>query len=107
MLHRKFRLPASGVITFTQTIPAPFFVLKVAYNNYNYSRYGFVVSKKIDKRAVVRNRLKRSIRSCIEQSITQIKPGYDMLFILRKKSLEEKNMCEVVIKLLTDKKYMV
>lgn len=49
-----------------------------------------IVSKKIDKRAVERNRLKRLIRSCLEDMQIKLKPGYDMLFILRKEALGKK-----------------
>lgn len=63
------------------------FVLKVSENNLPYSRFGIVVSKRIDKRAVVRNSLKRKIRSCLEENLKKIKPGYNLLFVLKKELL--------------------
>ena len=39
----------------------------------------FVVSKKIDKRATVRNELKRKTRAAFENLFDQIKDGHDFL----------------------------
>lgn len=48
------------------------------------SRFGFTVKKSVDKRAVVRNRARRVLRSCIEELLENIASGYDMLFMLEK-----------------------
>ena len=55
-----------------------------------YNRYGFVVKKAVDKRATVRNRIRRLLRSCIEEMFDEIKPGQDMLFMLNGKIVEMK-----------------
>lgn len=64
-----------------------FFIIKFSKNNLPQNRFGFVVSKKVDKRAVVRNSLKRKIRSCLEQCQEEIKPGHDLLFLLKKEAV--------------------
>lgn len=84
MLQRKYRLHSRTKLTNVRSIAAPFFLLKVAPNGLSYNRYGFVVSKRIDKRAVVRNKIKRKVRRCIEEKLNNIQGGHDMLFIIKK-----------------------
>lgn len=63
-----------------KVISANYFSIKVVKNNMNESRFAFVVSKKIDKRAVIRNSLKRKLRSCIEEVFDNIGGGWDFVF---------------------------
>jgi ribonuclease P protein component len=58
------------------------------------SRFGFVVSKKIDKRAVVRNRLRRQLAGAILTSLPEIKPGWGIIF-LTKRSLVGQGFAEI------------
>jgi len=76
-------------------ISASFFDLKIRGNGKLISRFGFVVSKRIDKRATERNRIKRKLRSCIEQNLDKITGGYDFLFVVRKNN-EDIN-CDLVL----------
>jgi len=55
-------------------------VMKALPNRLSFSRYGFVVSKRVGK-AVERNRVKRLLREILRQ--TPIKPGWDIVFIAR------------------------
>ena len=48
------------------------------------SRFGFVVGTNIDKRAVVRNRLKRRLRESIRLLLPKIKTGFDVIILARK-----------------------
>lgn len=84
MLERKLRLPAHSNTRFSKTVTAPFFTLKVGVNNLSFSRFGFVASKRIDKRAVKRNQIKRMMRQIIQENKDIIKDGNDLLFILKK-----------------------
>lgn len=84
MLPHIYRLPAAQRLHHPLFRKTPLFSVKIAKNNMDVSRYAFLVRKSIDKRAVVRNRIRRVFRSCIEDQLQNIKPGYDMLFFLEK-----------------------
>lgn len=45
------------------------------------SRFGIIVSKKISKKAVLRNRIKRMLREVIKNSLKKIRAGSDILII--------------------------
>lgn len=79
--------------------------MKYATTNLPKSRFAFVVRKSIDKRAVVRNRIRRVFRSCIEELVGQILPGYDMLFFLEKGIMDvtREELLKLVRKTLAEK----
>ncbi len=79
MLKRENRLTPVRLSN-PRNISTPLFSLKIAKNDQSLNRFAFIVSKKIDKRAVVRNLLKRRLRSCIEEIFDNIKKGYDFVF---------------------------
>ena len=82
MLSREYRLPADTKLFHARYLRFSSFGVKYAKNNFLVSRFAFVVRKSVDKRAVVRNRIRRVFRSCIEELKQEIVPGYDMLFFL-------------------------
>lgn len=84
MFKRAYRLGRATKNAYTQSFTHPLFSLRVRKNNIPHNRFGFIVSKRIDKRAVVRNRIKRIFRSCIEDICDKMPVGYDMLFVLKK-----------------------
>ena len=57
-------------------------VLVAAQNDLPYSRFGFVVSKRIGK-AVVRNRVRRLVREAVRVRLEGIAPGWDVVLIAR------------------------
>ena len=59
-----------------------FFVSYTIPNNLGYSRFGISVPKKTGN-AVVRNKIKRQVRSAIGQS-TKFEPSLDVVLIIRK-----------------------
>ena len=52
-------------------------------------RVGFTVSKKVHKRAVVRNRIKRRLREIIRREAREwLRPGHDYVIVARREALE-------------------
>ncbi len=98
MLAKQYRLPASTRLQNPQSTSTPFFRIAVKENTLGYNRFGFVVSKKIDKSAVVRNRLKRVLREIAGQYITLGK-GKDVLFMVTKNFFDvpTQEVSEIVI----------
>lgn len=77
-------------------------LLKAVKNNLAKTRFAFIVSVKVAKKAVKRNKLKRRLREIIRKKLPQIKPGFDVI-ISALVGLTEKNfqqLEEIVDKLL-------
>ena len=55
--------------------------LKVLRNGLGISRFGFIVSQKISKKAVLRNKIKRRLRELIKKRIKKLKKGTDCAFV--------------------------
>ena len=74
------------------------FVLKERENGLLLNRFGIVVSKKIDKRAVVRNKIKRIFRDALLNLNKNMMSGHDILFIAKTGILsktEEENQLSI------------
>jgi ribonuclease P protein component len=71
-----------------------FLFFKWAPNKLKISRFGFVVSQKVSKKAVLRNKIKRRLREIIRARTPRIKKGIDGIFIASQ-GLIEKNYKEL------------
>ncbi len=60
-----------------------FLYLKFKENNLKSSRFGFIVSKKFSKKAVLRNQARRKLREIIRKNIPKIKKNIDAVVIAR------------------------
>lgn len=96
MLKKLHRLPATQKLKQPTHLRTTSFTLKIASNNLTNNRFAFIVKKTLDRRATARNRVKRVFRSCIEELVTDMKVGYDMLFLLEKGIIDRKR--ELVFK---------
>lgn len=81
MFKRQNRLPR-GIGFYNSFFSTPFFVLKFKKNGLTVNRFGIVVSKKIDKRAVERNKIKRMFRKTLMDLNKEMASGHDILFIV-------------------------
>lgn len=64
-----------------RSINGNLFKLRVLKNNLNYSRFAVVVSTKVSKRAVVRNRIRRRVWSVIAKIVYTLPSGLDVVFM--------------------------
>lgn len=58
-------------------------VVKAISNNLSYSRLVVVVSKKVSKKAVIRNRIRRHIVEYVRMQWETVTPGYDIVVTVR------------------------
>lgn len=79
-----------------------FLVLKVVKNSLAKSRFAFIVSQKVSKKAVARNKVKRRLRETIKKQTKIISSGFDNLVIARSEAVERNfpEIEKVLIKLL-------
>ena len=52
------------------------------------STFGISISKKVSKKAVVRNRIKRQIKGAIRTYLKQIEPGWKVVIVVKPKAVE-------------------
>ncbi|MCB9076678.1 MAG: ribonuclease P protein component [Anaerolineaceae bacterium] len=86
-MKRQYRLRRSSdfhrVRQVGKSYASSLMVLAFLQNELAYSRFGFVVSKRLGN-AVQRNRIKRRLREAIRLRLPQIKSGFDVVIIARK-----------------------
>ena len=98
MFKRENRLTPEVTFGNSHIYTVPQFVLKEKKNDIALNRFGIVVSKKIDKRAVVRNKVKRFFRTALANLNKKMNVGHDILLIVRKDILvktKEENLLAV------------
>lgn len=81
---------------------SPSFGLLVSYGSDN-PRVAFIVSKKIDKRSVVRNNIKRKFSDAITSFLPRLPQKTELVFLARPKAVEStreelKNEIEAVLR---------
>jgi ribonuclease P protein component len=86
-MKRHYRLRRNSdfmrVRRFGKTYASPLMVLAFLRNEFDHSRFGFVVSKRLGK-AVQRNKVKRRMREATRLRIPKIKSGFDLVLIARR-----------------------
>jgi len=67
------------------------FDLRFAANNLNFCRFGFLISLKISRKAVKRNRIRRQLSEAIRCFLSRLKPGYDIVLIAKPRIIDAKS----------------
>lgn len=107
MLSKQYRLPRKEfkkVCKKGRLFQGKFFSLLAIGQKQPVVRFAFIVSKKIDKKAVARNRIKRLLSEAVYRFLPEIKSGVDGIFLVKKaiggRNFEEirEEMKEVLIK---------
>jgi len=58
-----------------------FFTVIFTPNDLDFNRFAFIVSAKVDKKAVVRNKIKRRLRDIIKLNYSKLKKPFDFIII--------------------------
>lgn len=89
MLKKKNRLLFLDKKTKNKFFDSSLLKVKVFSEEFEDPKFAFIVSKKIDKRAVVRNKIKRILRNEVEKVLENIKSGFGVIIIAKKNSIVE------------------
>lgn len=84
MFAKRNRLPHFVILTPSRVIHHSLFLVKYRENTLSDNRFAVSVSKRIDKRAVVRNRLRRVLQHCLREMSFKENTHVDMLFVVKK-----------------------
>lgn len=104
MLKKINRLSKVREFRANRTIQGKTIVLKISEENNLAPRFAFIVSKKIDKRAVIRNKIKRKLSKSIEEVLEKIQ-NRNYLIIAKKELLNDNNKNEM--KLILEKENLL
>ena len=99
MLASKYRFHSRGGVKYTyqkgKTIRTPKFSLVFAPNQHGKQRFAVVISKKVIKSAVGRNRVRRRVYEAIRLNLAEIPESYDYIFIVFSKDLKTMEFTEL------------
>ncbi len=98
MLAKQYRLQKDKDLKLVfkngKAFSAGFLFLKLKKNNLQVSRFGFIVGKRISKKAAIRNKIKRRLREIIRKNLDNIKSEFDIV-IWVKPVIADKNYQEI------------
>ena len=95
MIAKKYRISResiSFILRKGESFTSDFFILKFTKNNSDCFRFACIVSKKIDKKAVIRNKFRRRIYEAIRlnMELLENRAPLDIIFIPKKLIKETK-----------------
>jgi len=86
----KKRIDFENLFRKSKTIAGKLIFFKIKKNSTGSSRFCIVVSSKISKKAVIRNKIKRRIKEIAKKNYPGLKPGFDIAIIARTEILNKK-----------------
>lgn len=93
MLSKKYRFHSRGGVRFTyqkgKTIRTPKMSLVHNENSRGHQRFAVVISKKVIKSAVGRNRVRRRVYEAIRMNLPYFKDNKDCIFVIYSKDVKE------------------
>lgn len=66
-----------------------YYIIYIMKNDKNYYRFGISVGKKISNKAIIRNKLKRQLKSIIDKNKNFYKNSQDYIIIMKRSCLEK------------------
>lgn len=84
----------------------PILGVKALKNDLNYNRLVIIIGLKVSKSAVVRNKIKRQIRSIVKENFSDNEKSYDLVVIVMKDIIDKSfiDIKENLLKLLSNLK---
>lgn len=99
MLSKKYRFHSRGGVRFTyahgKTIRTPKLSLVYNENSRGFQRFAVVVSKKIEKSAVGRNRIRRRVYEAIRTEFENAPRKHDYIFVVYSKDVATMDFMEL------------
>ncbi len=88
MLAKHYRISNSAdyntIYKNGKKVPGRYIIVYILKNDLGYNRYGLVTSKKVGN-AVIRNKVKRQLRSIIKVNMPYLKTSFDIVLVGRYK----------------------
>ena len=82
-IHRLHREDFRNVSERGKTARSSFLFMQWIRNAARVNRFGFIVSLKVSRRAVVRNRVRRLLAECVRHHVTFESTTYDVVVVAR------------------------
>jgi len=100
MLKKQNRLSEITKTRENKLFTSPLFNIRISNSKEDQPRFAFIVSKKIDKRAVIRNQTRRVLSSAVGEIISELEMGKDIVVISKKALIPEQK--EGIVKILQE-----
>ena len=99
MLNKKYRFHSRGGVRYTyqhgKTLRTPKISLVYNKNERGFQRFAVVVSKKVLKSAVGRNRIRRRVYEAIRLELPNFKTPQDSIFVIYNRDVKEMPFSEL------------